>query len=157
MHLCVHYRDASPTGHVYRHILRICHMLLHSPHLEGTMRQSRSECILTAWWQRIYTSIRVSIIVRHTLFTTVLYLSWLTCGSRLTFPHIHVCVMGQFSYMRYIPIDPYVSATPIMTHRDMDDIFYDYLNHLVLEKAQSTIIESNWSYINGSSGSHIFI
>lgn len=36
-----------------------------------------------------------------------------------------------------------------MTHRDMDDIFYDCLNHLVSEEAQSTISESDWSYVDG--------
>ena len=64
----------------------------------------------------------------------VLYFRWLACGSHMTYPHLSECVMRQFGYMEYILINPFVSAPPSMTHRDMYIMFDDYLNHLIPDK-----------------------
>lgn len=50
--------------------------------------------------------------------------------------------------MQCIPRDPSVSTPPTMRRKDMDDIFDDYVNHLVPDKALSTIVENNWSYVD---------
>lgn len=78
----------------------------------------------------------------------VLYSRWLSCGSRLTYPHMPESVMHQFGYMHYIPRDPFVSAPSTLTRRVMDVMFDDYLNHLVSEEAQSTIAHNDWSYVD---------
>lgn len=53
----------------------------------------------------------------------MLYSGWLACGSRLTAPHLHECVMCQFSYTQTILRDHVVFAPPALTHRQMDDMF----------------------------------
>lgn len=78
----------------------------------------------------------------------VLYSGCLASGSSLTFPHLPDHVMRQFDYTHIIPIRPIVSYPLAMTHRDMDVMFDDYLSHLIPEEAQSTIAESNWSYVD---------
>ncbi|XP_050877097.1 uncharacterized protein LOC127080851 [Lathyrus oleraceus] len=79
----------------------------------------------------------------------MLYSGWLACGSRLTAPHLHERVMCQFSYTQTIPRDHVVFAPPALTHRQMDDMFYDYESHLVLEEAQTIMTPSDWSYVDG--------
>lgn len=73
----------------------------------------------------------------------VLYSRWLACGSRLKCLHLPECVMQKFSYMQYIPRDPYVFVSPAMTRRVRNVIFDDYLNHMVSEKTHSSIYESD--------------
>lgn len=84
----------------------------------------------------------------HLFDSIALYSWWLACGSRLMYPHLSECVIWQLGYMQYIPRDPYVSAPHAMTHRDMDYMFDDYLNHLVLEEARNTITESHYNYVD---------
>lgn len=45
--------------------------------------------------------------------------------------------------MQFIPGDPYESALLATTHRDMDTIFDDYLNHLVPDEARSAMASSD--------------
>lgn len=73
----------------------------------------------------------------------ILYLKWLTCGSCMTFSHVPNHVMRQSGYMQYIPNDPFVFVLLAMTHRDMDIMFDDYLNHLVLGEKCSIMAESD--------------
>lgn len=56
--------------------------------------------------------------------------------------HTEVQLHAIYSYRLF------VSAPPVMTHRDVDVMFYDYLNHLIPEKAQCTIAPSDWSYVD---------
>lgn len=79
----------------------------------------------------------------------VLYSGWLACGSRLTFPHLPECVMRQFGYTHTILRHTIVYAPSAMIRRDMCAMFDDYLSHLVLEEARSTIAESELSYVDG--------
>lgn len=79
----------------------------------------------------------------------VLYSGWLACSSCLTFPHLPECVMRWFDYTQTISRHTTVSAPPAMTRRDINAMFNDYLSHLILEEAHNTIVESDWSYIDG--------
>lgn len=67
----------------------------------------------------------------HPLDDITFYSSWLTCGLRLMYPHMHERIMRQFGYMELVPSDSSQSAPPAMSRRDMDTMFHDYLNHLV--------------------------
>ena len=64
---------ASQAGRVYRLTLRICRVLLHFPHSEGSRRYSRLKCILTAWLSRMCTLTAISIIMRLCHLTTWCY------------------------------------------------------------------------------------
>lgn len=75
------------------------------------------------------------------------YFGWLACGSRLMYPYLPEHVMPQFRYMQFIPRDTFDSSPPTMALRDVDvDVMYDdYLNHLVLDDTQGTLAPSEWS------------
>ncbi|XP_058754857.1 uncharacterized protein LOC131628007 [Vicia villosa] len=47
--------------------------------------------------------------------------------------------------MQFVLEDLFESAPPAMTHRDMDDMFDDYLNYLIQDEARSTIVPSEWN------------
>lgn len=73
----------------------------------------------------------------------MLYFGCLACDSHMIFPHLPEHVMWKLDYTRTILKHPVVYAPLVMTHRDMHDMFVSYLSHLIPEKAQSTIVESN--------------
>ncbi|XP_050876949.1 uncharacterized protein LOC127080681 [Lathyrus oleraceus] len=79
----------------------------------------------------------------------VLYSRWLACGSYITACHLLERVIRQFDYTQTILKHPIVSTPPALTRRQMDDMFDDYESHLVLEKAQNTIVPSDSSYVDG--------
>lgn len=78
----------------------------------------------------------------------VLYSGWLTYGSRLTPPHFYERVMSQFNYTQAIPRHHIVSAHSALKCRQMDVMFDDYKSQLVPEEAHSTIVVSEWSYVD---------
>lgn len=79
-------------------------------------------------------------------FDDIVLYSWgLACGSRLTFSFLPERVMRQFGYTQTIHIHHIVSVPPAMTRRDMNDMFDDYLSHMVTKETQSTIVESEWA------------
>lgn len=47
--------------------------------------------------------------------------------------------------MQFVPRDPYDSAPPAMTQKNVDIMFYDYLNHLVPDETHSIITPNEWS------------
>lgn len=57
--------------------------------------------------------------------------------------------MQQFGYMQIVPRDPFESAPPAMTRRDMGAMYEHYLNHLVSDETWSTIAPSDWSVAHG--------
>src|ERR1051325_6157071 len=58
-------------------------------------------------------------------------------------------VIRQFGFTQTIPRNPNVCAPPTVKMRDMDDLFDDFENHLVPEKARSTVTPDDWSYEYG--------
>ena len=79
----------------------------------------------------------------------VLFTGWLACGSHKTTAYLSERVMRQFRYMQHFLIPPFECAPPMVKQMDMDDIFDDYLNHLVSDEVQSTIAPKDWSYEDG--------
>lgn len=57
--------------------------------------------------------------------------------------------MRKFDYTQTIPRQPVVSSHPALTRRHIKDMFDDYESHLVPEKTQDTISESDYSYVEG--------
>ena len=51
------------------------------------------------------------------------------------YPYLSEKVMHQFGYMQVIPREPFVYAPLTMARRDVDVMYDDYLNHLVLDEA----------------------
>lgn len=54
--------------------------------------------------------------------------------------------MPQFRYMLFVPRDPSYSNSPNMVHKDVYDMYDDFLNHLVLDETQGIPPPSTWSY-----------
>lgn len=70
----------------------------------------------------------------HPSDDTTFYSRWLACGSCMMHLHLPERVMHQFRFQQGIPRDPFVSSSPTMVHRDVDVMFYDFYNHLVLKE-----------------------
>ncbi|XP_050895567.1 uncharacterized protein LOC127102208 [Lathyrus oleraceus] len=79
----------------------------------------------------------------------VLYSGWLSCRSRHIAPYLPKRIMRQFDYTQTIPRHLVVYTLPVLTCIQINDMFDDYKSHMVLEKAQSTIAESDRSYVEG--------
>ncbi|CAL5208186.1 unnamed protein product [Lathyrus oleraceus] len=79
----------------------------------------------------------------------VIYSGWLAFGSCFIASHRPECVMRKFSYTQTISRHPDVSVIPAFTRIHIDDMFNDYEGHLVSEEAHATIIERDWSYVEG--------
>lgn len=61
------------------------------------------------------------------------------------YPHLIERVMRQFGYMQFVPRDPSDSTPPIMVCSDVDAMYDEHLNHLVLDDARGTLGLSYWS------------
>ncbi|KAI5415932.1 hypothetical protein KIW84_041099 [Lathyrus oleraceus] len=79
----------------------------------------------------------------------MIYSIWLACGLHLTAPHLLERVMRRFDYTQTILRHLVVSASLVLTRRQMNDMLDDYESHLVSEEARGTIAESDWSYVEG--------
>ncbi|XP_058733870.1 uncharacterized protein LOC131605542 [Vicia villosa] len=78
-----------------------------------------------------------------------LFTIWLARGIRKTTTYMSERVMRQFGFTRTILRDPTVYAPLTVKQRDMDALFDDFENHLVLDEARSTVAPYDWSYKHG--------
>lgn len=78
----------------------------------------------------------------------MLYFGWLACDSRLIFPRLPERVIRQFGYTQTILSHLILCDPPPEPRIEMTAMFDDYFSHLVSEEAQSTIAESDWSYVD---------
>lgn len=79
----------------------------------------------------------------HFLDDTLFYFIWLTYGSRLMYPHLPERVMRQFGYVQFVLRDPSDSTPPTIAYRNVDVMYDNFLNHLVLADTRGKIALSD--------------
>lgn len=71
---------------------------------------------------------------------TDFYIGCLAYRSHAMYPRLPKRIIHEFGYMQYAPF--------AMAHRDVDDMYNDYLNHLVQDEARNIIAPSESSVID---------
>ncbi|XP_058782429.1 uncharacterized protein LOC131656830 [Vicia villosa] len=67
-----------------------------------------------------------------------LYSGWLAASSTIVVRYLMERVMRQFRFEQTIPHDPTASAHISMTCMQLEEVFADWKQHVVLEEAQAT-------------------